>query len=436
MISNNALEWLNALTSVYVSKDLLLEKDSIERLILSHNFSQKKITFNHIPALWKIGEAKFGITTVNNIPAPALEENITNLITLNGNSFNINYDIYGLAYFMLTRAEEIGTKNLDEHNRFPAISSHAYKHNYLERPIVDEWFYILRNTCLQIWPDITLNTHKFQTLLSHDVDDISRYAFGSWKRMIRFSLEDFVALRFKSALVAPIIYYNSKYKLNKNDPYNTFDWIMDMSEKHKLKSAFYFICGRTDPSKDALYNFDAPIIKFILKNIANRGHEIGIHPSYKTYKDASKFNAEVDRFKKLMRKYNLLENNFGGRMHYLRWSMPQTLNLWNNSGATYDSTLGYAEKAGFRCGTCHEYPAFDIVNQKQLNVNIRPLIAMEITIMHKQYSGLGTGEVALKKFSTLKNECKKVNGNFTLLWHNSRLVEKENKKLYEDILKA
>ena len=51
----------------------------------------------------------------------------------------VHYDIIGLTYWMLARVEEIGRTDLDNHQRFPATSSHAYKYGYIDRPVVDEW---------------------------------------------------------------------------------------------------------------------------------------------------------------------------------------------------------------------------------------------------------------------------------------------------------
>ena len=50
--------------------------------------------------------------------------------------------------------------------------------------------------------------------------------------------------------------------------------------------------------------------------------------------------------------------------------------------------------------------------------------------------GLGTDENAKQAFLQLKRQCQKVNGNFTLLWHNSRFPDQATKKLYEDVLKV
>jgi hypothetical protein len=100
----------------------------------------------------------------------------------------------------------------------------------------------------------------------------------------------------------------------------------------------------------------------------------------------------------------------------------------------YDSTMGYADHAGFRCGTCYEYPAFDPTEGKALKLRIRPLIAMEHTVIAKGYMGLGTGSRAFDKFTQLKDACKAVNGTFTLLWHNNQLATKAERNLYCSVL--
>ena len=123
-------------------------------------------------------------------------------------------------------------------------------------------------------------------------------------------------------------------------------------------------------------------------------------------------------------------------MHVLRWKHPLTLYGWENAGMNYDSTLGYADHAGFRCGTCIDYPAFDPIADCQLNLIIRPLIAMDVTVISKRYMGLGHGVNAYNKFNQLKDACRAVNGSFTLLWHNDKLITKQARELYSSLLES
>ncbi|MNJ50544.1 hypothetical protein D3C77_458190 [compost metagenome] len=209
---------------------------------------------------------------------------------------------------------------------------------------------------------------------------------------------------------------------------------MDQSEQHGLVSAFYFICGRTDASKDSDYEIEHPAIRELLRSIHQRGHEIGLHPSYNTYLSPAGVKREADRLRKVCEEEGVVQQTWGGRMHFLRWRHPVTLNAWEEALMRYDSTLGYAEVPGFRCGTCHEYPAFDAVEQKQLQLRIRPLVVMDVTLTSDSYLGLGVGDQALALVEELKAACRAVGGQFTLLWHNSNLLTREERAFYSSIL--
>jgi len=121
-------------------------------------------------------------------------------------------------------------------------------------------------------------------------------------------------------------------------------------------------------------------------------------------------------------------------MHYLRWQQPTTLRAWADAGMNYDSTLGYADRPGFRCGTCHEYPAFDPVAQEQLPLRVRPLVVMECSVMAEKYLGLGATELAVEKILEIKNRCIMVGGYFTLLWHNSEFQKSTAYEIYQQAI--
>src|SRR5690606_27535596 len=126
------------------------------------------------------------------------------------NAAVIHYDILGLTYWMLTRLEEVGRIDLDNHQRFPATSSHAYQHGYLERPIVDEWLNILGQIVQRIWPQLKLKEHRFSIKVSHDVDVPSRYGFRSWSGIARAMAGDLINRGdVAGALRAPWIRLNS-----------------------------------------------------------------------------------------------------------------------------------------------------------------------------------------------------------------------------------
>jgi hypothetical protein len=369
------------------------------------------------------------------LPTPGCATVPSPLLEAVAGGYAMHYDVFGLTYWLLSRQEEVNCTAFDSHGRFPATASHAFRHGYLERPVVDEWLDVLGQVMARLWPQLQRRARVFAMKLSHDVDLPSRYAFRPTRGWVGAIGEDILRhRRLADALRAPAILLGGRRRLHRADPWNTFDWLMTVSERHSVASAFYFICGRTSIDLDAGYEPDDEVIRNLMRTIHLRGHEIGLHPSYNTYLRPDLIEHEALRLKQVCASERIVQTAWGGRMHYLRWRTPTTLQGWEQAGMTYDSSLGYADRAGFRCGTCLEYPAFDPVAQRQLRLRIRPLVAMDGAVMAKQYMGLGTGDAALSAFVSLKSACKAVGGTFTLLWHNSELNLPEQRALYQSVL--
>lgn len=383
---------------------------------------------------WDADEEYF-LSVINRLlPAPSCTKLVSPLIEIRQSCAIIHYDILGLTYWMLNRLEELGPVELDKHGRFSALSSHAYKHNYLERPIVDEWLLILGQVILKVWPTLELKQHKFDVGVSHDVDAPSLYGFKSWFSILRIMAGHLLKRRDLAACCLALrVKLLGKHSLHDLDPYNTFEWLMDLAESQGLMTSFYFISGRTDPVFDAEYELDEPPIRKLLSRIHKRGHEIGLHPSYRTYNQLELLQREAEHLKQVCEVEGIEQSEWGGRMHYLRMQIPTTLRHLEEVGISYDSSLGYADRPGFRCGTCHSYLAFDAISQETLDLIIKPLIVMESSIYSDCYLGF-KGSEALNHMRLLKKNCEKVAGTFNLLWHNSSLVDKEMRDAFEKIL--
>lgn len=286
-----------------------------------------------------------------------------------------------------------------------------------------------------LWPGIVIKRRKPKIQLSHDVDMPSRYSFASFPKLLRRIAGDILIRRdFVSAFRAPFIRSYSSRSISPLDPCNQFDWMMDISESKGIHSAFYFICGRTNNTFDSDYEVEHPAIRDLLRKLYKRGHEIGIHPSFETYLSPTAFSFEAQRLRRVCAEEGIYQDNFGGRMHFLRWKFPETLYACISAQMDYDATLGYADEPGFRCGTCIEYQAYDPLADKVLPLRLRPLIVMEASVTEVSYLGLGTGEEAYELMHNLMRRCELVNGTFSLLWHNSNLITPNQKMLYRRVV--
>lgn len=346
-------------------------------------------------------------------------------------------DIFGTIFFLLSRYEEgVDSAVLDAHNRFPATSSVAYKFGFLERPLVDEYIELLSTLMLRLWPQLKRKEQHFSQLITCDVDWPFDPTTQSLTATFRRSLGDIIKRRnIPSAIHRWIAFTRDKFGLSYVDKNREkISWIMDKNEEEGNKVAFYFITECTDEALDSAFDFDSPKIRNLFREINSRGHEIGLHPGYKCFNSVEWFNRSANILKRVLKEESISQPMLGGRMHYLMWDSKITPRLWDDNGFDYDSTLSFADKSGFRCGTSHPFPMYDLINRKELNVIQRPLINMECTIIAPRYENLGYTEKTFERFETFKNEVKKYQGEYVLLWHNTHFENKADEDIYKKII--
>jgi len=336
-------------------------------------------------------------------------------------------DIFAACFFMLTRWEEYVNKTRDLHNRFPAYASLAYKAGFLSRPIVNEYVEELKKKLLELDESLVFKKREFKITLTHDVD--APLLHYNCIKHIKASILDILQRKnIKLFYERNIDYILTKLKL-KNDAYDTFDYLMDVSEKIGVKSYFFFM-GKGITGYDNMYSSSHPFIINLIQKIKNRGHSIGIHPTYDAYNNAIQFKKEKEELEK-----NLQTKIEFGREHYLRFDVPTTWQIWEDNKMKWDSTLSYADKEGFRCGVCYEYSVFNILTRKKLQLKEKPLLVMEGTF--STYQEKIVPEEMERKIMYLLEEVRKYNGEFVFLWHNSSFRTDEWKnfaKIYEKVL--
>lgn len=352
-------------------------------------------------------------------------------------SIYLPWDLFGSAFFMLTRLEEVLLDDADEHGRFPAAASLAVKDGFEHIPVVNAWAEILWGALQHLWPGLERRKRTYRTVVSHDVDWPLVSNRLPLRQVLKSGAGDILVRKSPMTATRRILgtLLPEPFRPAIN-PGNTFDFIMRTSEQYGLSSAFYFIPENTAGTIDGTYSLDMPFVRETLQEIHARGHEIGIHPGYNTYQSAERVASAFTALRNLTDTLDIQQDKWGGRQHYLRWSAKETWSHWNTAGLTYDSTVGYAETVGFRAGACFEYPVFDVVGRRELPLVERPLIVMEGALFGRT-SPINlalTDDDALIKVRELSVTTSKYGGNFTLLWHNSSLLTKAQQDLYRATL--
>lgn len=387
--------------------------------------------------IWNLATTKLNATTVN-IEIPVIygeDPSNPDFFQQSEEKISLGLDIFGSAFFMLTRYEEVVKTERDRYKRFPGTASLGFQEGFLDRPIINEYLEILWACLKHLCHQLERKPRQFKIDVTHDVDLPFMFAFTGVSRLFKSCLVDILQRKTPIEILNNFSRWIQVKRGNfEADPFYTFDLIMDISEKHNLKSAFYFLTA--DSGGDIKrYDIHHPIIRSLLRKIHQRGHEIGLHTSFNTYKDAAQTKKEFKILKQVCTEEDIQQEYWGGRQHYLRWSTQNTLQNWEDAELNYDSTLSFADVAGFRCGVCYEFPTFNIITRQALKLRERALIIMECTILDKGYMNLGyDSKFALETMAKYKKHCQIFSGNFILLWHNNRFLFKNELDIYQQLL--
>jgi hypothetical protein len=358
------------------------------------------------------------------------------LLSCGPDGARVEVDVFGSAFFMLSRYEELVVPERDRYGRFPASSSLAARAGFLQWPVVDAYVELLWSALARVWPRLRRRPRAFDVIVTHDVDD-PLATLGRGPGLIARQFAGDLARRRDIGLAARRARSLARARRGDHglDPHNTFDLLMDVSERNGLRSGFYFMANRSVSAKDGdLYVLEHPWIRSLIGHIHRRGHEIGYHAGLDTYLDPARTAQEFAQLRAVAEAQGVRQNRWGGRQHFLRWAAPVTWSNWERAGLSYDCTLAYAEAVGFRTGTCHPYRVFDLSERRALQLRERPFQVMDVTLF--VYMSLSP-EAARQAVMDIAGQCRRYRGSLGLLWHNNELLRTvREQRWYESLVNA
>lgn len=419
-------DWLNIAYMIKVSsclENVIISKGEGE-IILSTDFFSKHYYKGSLGSVYPTYFFCKGIE--KKIPIlfgePLIERN--NLLT------TCSIDILGFIFFMLSRYEctQKGIK-LDKFGRFPATESLAFKFDFLERAIVDEYVELLIVLIRQIDNNIVISPKKGKIIVSCDIDVPYDCSTRNAYLLVKSCAGDFLKRKdYRRAFQRIINFISTFFGCYKYDPYDTFDWYLKKCKENKCSAIFYFISSDNKSKHDGCYSLNETRIKKLLFSIYRLGYTIGVHGSF--YSKNSKND--------LLRGKINLESALGStvvhnRQHVLRFDHRTTPKYLEDAGFQFDSSGGYADRPGFMYGTGRSFSMWDFGRKTSLKIKQQPLILMECSVRADRYMGLSYKESILL-MKKLKDEAL-AHGDFTFLWHNSFLTSMDDRNLFLFLLK-
>ncbi|TKC13036.1 hypothetical protein FA048_05305 [Pedobacter polaris] len=340
------------------------------------------------------------------------------------NNSALPFEIFAASFYFLSRYEEYLPFEADEHGRYPAEQSLQYKLNLLGAPVIDGWAMILKNILLKKYPSLTFGKRKFKFTPTIDVDRAYHFRSSGLAKNTARILK--AAVNLNAEKILNII----KTGLGQPDPFDTYGFLEEIHEKHKLSPIFFFLLANQGHEEfDQNINPEDEAFKTLISEVSKKA-QIGIHTSYASNTETKKISEEIKTLEQITnKKIN------ASRQHFLKLHLPRTYLKLIKAGINHDYSMGYASQVGFRAGTCTPFFWYDLQLEKQSHLKIHPFAVMEVTL--QQYLKLSPNE-AIQKIDELLASVKLVEGNFYSLWHNESLSEsgkwKGWKAVYEFML--
>ena len=356
-------------------------------------------------------------------------------ISRSQNNLTLDFDILGTIFFLLSGYEDAIKEDEDKHNRHKFCNSILSNFNLIDRPVVDEYVDLLWKILFDFEPSLKKKDSALKLSISCDVDNPYSEHVNSFRASIRKLFGDVIKRKSLFMGFETILnFVMSKFSINYFDPLDKFNWMMKINEKLGNRITFFFITMKSNKEMDGHYSINEKRIRKLLKEIHNRGHEIGLHSSYNSYLDSSQLLAEKMKLQDIFSEEGIYQSSIGNRQHYLKLSSLKTFGYLDSAGISYDSSICFAERIGFRCGTAKIFTMFDLTERKKLNILQKPLLIMEDSILGEDYMAMKDQKKIIDQIMLLKKGVDYFGGEFTLLWHNSSLNSKYLRDLYVSVL--
>ncbi len=351
-----------------------------------------------------------------------------------GDTIILHADLVASAFFLLSRYEEFIRKNIRDFNgRFPGKESIAFRAGFIDRPLIDEYTQHLRKFLslagFEI-PETEKRIHKIY--LTHDVDNVSH--FRNLKSLAGALLRG-IKRRKEAARALKSFFGGLRF-----DPWYTFPFLYkinsDLIQKIGAERCETILFMRSSTSR---FKEDKPIPNLIhpdyqrLINYSKRkGVKIGLHASF-----ASGINPEIIADEKKRLEHHAKITVCCNRHHYLNTREPFDMIALLHAGITNDFSMGYADMAGFRLGTCRPVQWINLLTGEVTALTLHSLEIMDVTLSDKRYMYMSAHD-ALQYCTQLIDKVENFGGELVLLWHNTSVEKNPNnyhRNLYQDIVK-
>lgn len=338
------------------------------------------------------------------------------------NNSETGFDIFSAAFYLLSRYEEYLPHEKDKYGRFSHENSLAFKEAFLKQPLVDIWIERFKFMIAQKFPRYQFKQKAFTFLPTYDIDMAWSYLHKGVLRNSFNLTKDLLALNF-SALKERLNVLRGKEK----DLFYTFDWLADLHKQYKLDPLYFFLVAEKLSEKDKNISPHHPAMQKLIADISGK-YQTGLHPSWRSSSDETILKSEKKILESIIKKPVV-----ASRQHYLKLSIPMTYRKLIAADIEADYTMGYSADNGFRASAASPFKWYDLEKDEETGLTIYPFCFMDVT---SAFYKKQTPQETSFELQTFYNEVKKVNGLFSMLWHNSSFTNKNEFEGWQEMYKS
>jgi hypothetical protein len=327
-----------------------------------------------------------------------------------GKSSALPFDIFAASFYLVSRYEEYLPHIRDEHDRFDAKDSLAFLNGFLQKPVVNIWVSWMKQLLAEKYPELIFSKNKYQFVSTIDIDNAYAYREKGFTRSLGGYLKSFSKFDFTEIAERSRVLFGTD-----KDPYDTYQFQLEIIKKYKLKAIYFFLLGDYGVN-DKNLPIESKKFQSLIKMLGDYA-QIGIHPSYGSNKSKEQLKKEVARLSGVLHR-----DVTQSRQHFLKLTLPETYRNLIDLDITDDYTMGFASQVGFRAGICTSFNFYDLDMELETKLKIHPFAMMEGTL---KYSMSVRPEDAMMKIQPLIDEVRKVDGVFMSLWHNDTLNDRK-----------
>lgn len=328
------------------------------------------------------------------------------------------YDIFAASFYLLSRYEEYLPHVKDDYGRFTASESLAFKHNFLQQPVIDIWAYKFK-ALLQFH----FNTFQFpkREYAIQPVIDVPMAYYYKQKGLIRTlggTLGDLFRLKLKQFYERYLVLLGFR-----RDPYDTFKWIINKQKNSKFKFVVFFLIGDYS-TYDKNISVNKKQFVSLIKSVADYC-KVGLKVSYFGLESSEILKKEKNKMEAIIN-YNLEAS----RHSFSKLNLPESYRNLIELEVKQDFTMGYINHLGFRAGTCTPFQFYDLDYEIQTPLQVNSFHCIDFALLKKQ-SLLDKKE----ELQRLIYQVQKVNGTFTPVFHNYTFSDDPRWKGFRELFK-